>query len=214
MNLQISKYHFSVTKRVLDILVSFFGLITTLPLILVFAFLIKLTSRGPVFFLQKRTGLKGKSFTPIKFRTMKPGAEKEESKLKHRNQADGPVFKIANDPRFTKLGKFLARSGLDEIPQLINVLKGDMSMVGPRPLRPFEINKLAKEYKSRLAIKPGITSSWVINGSHNMKFKKWMELDKEYIKNATSMTDITILYKTARLMLSIVLRGLIQFSLN
>ena len=132
----------------------------------------------------------------IKFRTMKVGSEKLQNKYRSINEADGPVFKIYNDPRLTPIGKILSQTGLDEIPQLINVLKGDMSIVGPRPLPVEEAKKLTKTQKIRQLVNPGITSSWVVEGSHSLSFKKWMELDKDYVENANLTTDITISVKT------------------
>ena len=127
---------------------------------------------------------------------MKVGSEKLQNKYRSINEADGPVFKIYNDPRLTPIGKILSQTGLDEIPQLINVLKGDMSIVGPRPLPVEEAKKLTKTQKIRQLVNPGITSSWVVEGSHSLSFKKWMELDKDYVENANLTTDITISVKT------------------
>jgi len=131
-----------------------------------------------------------------KFKTMVKGADKMQSKYKNLNEADGPVFKIRNDPRYTKFGKFLSRTGLDELPQIINVLKGEMSLVGPRPLPVYEAEKLTEEQNIRLQVLPGITSSWIANGHHKHKFADWMQLDKVYVQNASLITDINILYKT------------------
>ena len=128
-------------------------------------------------------------------------AEKLKNKYKRLNQADGPVFKIYDDPRFTKIGKILSKLGLDELPQLINVLKGEMSLVGPRPLPVDEAKKLTKEQKIREMVRPGITSTWVIEGSHRLSFKKWMQLDKEYVENATFLKDLKIIIKTVFMLL-------------
>ena len=127
---------------------------------------------------------------------MAPNASKAQNHYRNLNEADGPVFKIHNDPRFTGFGKILSKTGLDELPQLVNVLKGEMSMVGPRPLPVNEAKKLTKQQRIREMVKPGITSSWVTGGSHRMSFKKWMELDADYVKNATLLTDISIIGKT------------------
>lgn len=127
---------------------------------------------------------------------MVTNADKIQNRFKNLNEADGPVFKIQNDPRFTKFGKILSKTGLDELPQLINVVKGEMSLVGPRPLPVSEAIKLTKQQKIRELVKPGITSGWVTGGSHQMPFEKWMKLDADYVQNATFTTDISIIYKT------------------
>lgn len=199
-------YHNSLQKSFLDVTLSFLGLVLLSPLFVFIAVLIKLTSRGPAFFKQKRIGKEGCVFTLIKFRTMRMGGEKEQKNLRHLNEVDGPVFKIYNDPRYTKFGKILARTGLDELPQLINVLKGEMSLVGPRPLPVYEAKKLTKEEKIRELVKPGITSSWVTSGAHNLKFREWMKLDKEYVENASLSKDLSILFKTVSMVFSLVLR--------
>jgi len=173
----------------------------TLPISVIIAVMIAVTSRGPIFFIQKRIGRNGKEFSIIKFRSMKVGAEKLRKRYFYLNEADGPVFKIRDDPRFTRIGKFLARSALDELPQFINVLRGEMSVVGPRPLPTYEAVNLPKKYRVRELINPGITSLWVINGSHNLKFKEWMKLDREYVKYGNFGTDLRVIYKTACLML-------------
>jgi lipopolysaccharide/colanic/teichoic acid biosynthesis glycosyltransferase len=131
---------------------------------------------------------------------MKVGAESLQERYFHLNEADGPVFKIRNDPRFVGIGRLLARTGLDETPQLINVIKGEMSLVGPRPLPIKEAKKLTQAQKVRELIKPGITSSWVVEGSHSLKFKKWMQLDKEYVLKAYFLKDLVILFKTTIIM--------------
>ena len=137
---------------------------------------------------------------------MRMGTEKEQKNLKHLNEADGPVFKIYNDPRYTKFGKILARTGLDELPQLINVLKGEMSWVGPRPCPVYEAKKLNLTQKVRELVNPGITSSWVTSGAHKLKFSQWMKLDAEYIKTGTLATDLSILFKTVGMVFTLVLR--------
>lgn len=192
----INPYHNSLLKRIFDIVISLFIVICLSPIIIIIGPIIKLSSQGPVLFIQKRTGKKGKVFKFIKFRTMGVGAKDQQRSLRHLNEADGPVFKIRNDPRFTKIGKLLARTGLDELPQLINVIKGEMSLVGPRPLPVVEARKLSQSQKIRELIKPGITSSWVIKGTHSMKFKEWMRLDKQYVLEASLLGDIEILFKT------------------
>jgi lipopolysaccharide/colanic/teichoic acid biosynthesis glycosyltransferase len=173
--------------------------------------LIRLANHGPVIFKQERIGEYGKRFTMYKFRTMVIGAEKLKNKYKHLNHADGPVFKIRNDPRLTGFGKILVKTGLDELPQLINVLKGEMSIVGPRPLPVYEASQLTKAQKVRELVLPGITSSWVVSGAHNLKFPEWMRLDREYVEKANILTDVSILFKTAALITSIGIRKIISF---
>lgn len=137
---------------------------------------------------------------------MLPDAESLQSKYKYRNEADGPVFKIQNDPRFTTMGKWLARSGLDELPQLFNIIKGDMAFVGPRPLPVNEASKIPKKYHKRFSVLPGITSLWVIKGTHNLSFDEWMKLDIEYINKKSLQHDLAICKKT----LSLLIRSLIN----
>jgi lipopolysaccharide/colanic/teichoic acid biosynthesis glycosyltransferase len=164
-----------------------------LPVYLFLSLLIVLFSGWPVFYTQERTGLNGKKFRIYKYRTMIKGADKKQKILKKINEADGPVFKIRNDPRLTKIGKFLSHSGLDELPQLFNVLKGDMNLIGPRPLPVFEAEKIIKKYKfKREEIKPGILSPWVLNGYHSLPFKNWMESDLSYIKNKSFLYDLKV----------------------
>lgn len=169
------------------------GLILFLsPLLLLTGLLIKIDSLGPVLFKQKRLGKRNMPFIMYKFRTMINDAESKKDSLKMFNEAEGPVFKIKEDPRFTKFGKILANFGLDELPQLINVLKGEMSFVGPRPLPLQEAAKIPKKYQRRTDILPGITSLWVIKGGHALSFKNWMELDIWYIKHKSLWLDIKI----------------------
>jgi lipopolysaccharide/colanic/teichoic acid biosynthesis glycosyltransferase len=194
--MEANLYHSSLVKIALDSLVSFFGILLLSPAIITIAVLVKITSKGPIFFLQRRVGKDGKVFRIVKFRTMVSNASKIQNRYRYLNEADGVVFKIHNDPRFTWFGKYLARSGFDELPQLFNVLKGEMSMVGPRPLPVYEANKLDRLQKFRNLVKPGVTSTWVINGAHKLPFRKWMELDRKYVMNASLGGDVVILIKT------------------
>ncbi|NCO31794.1 sugar transferase [bacterium] len=176
-------------------------LLITLPLWIVFYFLIKLTSPGFFLFKQKRSGKDKKPFFIYKFRTMVENAEDLKSKIYNLNEANGPVFKIHNDPRYTKFGRLLAHSGLDELPQLINVIKGDMAFVGPRPLPVNEAKKVPKKYERRFSILPGMTSLWVIRGADHSSFKKWMKDDLEYIKNKSFWYDLKIIILTVWMLL-------------
>lgn len=167
-----------------------------LPIFFLLSFLIFIFSGRPIFFRQNRSGQKKKSFLIYKFRTMYTNAEKKKEKYVHLNQADGPVFKIKNDPRFTKLGKFLSYTALDELPQLINIIKGEMAFVGPRPLPIDEAKKIPIKYQNRFFVLPGITSLWVVNGGHKLSFDEWMQLDLWYVKHKSLLVDIQISLRT------------------
>jgi exopolysaccharide biosynthesis polyprenyl glycosylphosphotransferase len=186
-----------VTKRVIDFIGSAALLIALAPLFAVVAWLIRMDSPGPVFFMQERIGLNKRPFRLIKFRTMLNGADEQQATLEHLNEAVGPVFKIKNDPRITPLGKFLRRFSVDELPQLVNVLKGDMSLVGPRPLPVRDFDRFdAQWHKRRLSVKPGITCLWQVNGRSNVNFDHWVQMDLEYIDNWSLSLDLKILLKT------------------
>jgi exopolysaccharide biosynthesis polyprenyl glycosylphosphotransferase len=184
-------------KRGIDIFVSLISLVLLAPLFPVLALLVKADSSGPVFFVQERVGFGKRRFRLYKFRTMVQGAEKKMAALGHLNEVSGPVFKIKNDPRLTRVGKFLRKTSIDELPQLINVLKGDMSLVGARPLPVRDYNGFDEDWhRRRFSVRPGITCFWQINGRSYISFAKWMELDMEYIDNWSLGLDLTILLKT------------------
>jgi len=183
-------------KRSLDIVVSLVGLVLLAPLLLLIAVVIKLNSPGPLFFKQERNGMNGRKFRLLKFRSMVVGAEGMQEELLALNEMDGPVFKIKNDPRMTKIGKFLRKFSLDELPQLINVLKGDMSLVGPRPPIPGEVTNYEAWQRRRLSMRPGITCFWQISGRNEIDFEQWMKLDLEYIDNWSLWLDLKILLNT------------------
>ena len=186
-----------VAKRAFDILISFLLIIILAPIYLCVAVLIKVTSPGPIFFIQERIGLNKRRFRLIKFRTMVPGAEQQQAKLESLNEARGPTFKIKNDPRVTPLGRFLRRTSLDEIPQLCNVLQGDMSLVGPRPLPVRDYHGFNRDWhRRRFSVRPGISCLWQISGRSNLSFAKWMRLDMEYIDHWTFWLDLRILALT------------------
>ncbi|MBN3038427.1 MAG: sugar transferase [Candidatus Omnitrophica bacterium] len=185
-----------LAKRTFDLFSSFMGLLFLSPLLVLTGILVKITSRGPVLFKQKRLGVNGRIFTLFKFRTMYSDAEKELSKLEHLNEMDGPVFKIKSDPRITPLGKFLRRSSIDELPQLFNVLLGQMSIVGPRPPLPSEVNRYEHWQARRLSLRPGLTCLWQVNGRNKISFEQWVELDLKYIDNWSLWLDFKILMKT------------------
>ena len=189
-----------LAKRAFDFLASLLLIILLSPLFLVVAFLIKLTSPGgPVFFVQERIGLRKRKIKVIKFRTMVPGAERSLTALERYNEASGPVFKIKNDPRVTFLGRFLRKASIDELPQLFNVLKGDMSLVGPRPLPLRDYAGFSQDWhRRRFSVKPGITCLWQVYGrsSLSLPFEKWMQMDMDYIDHWSLWLDCKILAQT------------------
>ncbi|HSU82406.1 MAG TPA: sugar transferase, partial [Thermoanaerobaculia bacterium] len=164
--------------------------------------LVKLTSRGAVLYRQTRCGLNGRSFTLYKFRTMVADAHERRQEFLHLNEMNGPVFKLKSDPRVTRLGRLLRRFSLDELPQLWNVLRGDMSLVGPRPPIPEEVAQYQRWQRRRLAMKPGLTCLWQISGRNDVDFDRWMQLDLEYIDSWSPMLDLKILLKTVPVVLS------------
>ena len=188
-------------KIFLDFTISLLFLIVISPFLLLIAFLIKLDG-GPVFFLQKRMGLYGRHFMCLKFRTMVVNAEKMQASLMDMNEQEGPVFKIKNDPRVTKIGRFLRKTSLDEFPQFINVLKGDMAIVGPRPPIPSEVKQYKRWQNRRLSMKPGITCIWQVSGRNNIPFEQWMKLDMQYIDTWSLKLDLIILLKTVKVVFS------------
>lgn len=192
---KLKRLLYLLTNSLLALLLLMF----CLPVILLLGLLIKLEDGGSVFFIQRRLGKSGKIFRMYKMRTMVKGADRLKDKYIHLNEADGPVFKIYKDPRHTKIGRFMAWTGLDELPQLINIIKGEMAFVGPRPLPVKEAEKVPLKYKKRFSILPGITSTWVISGSHNLSFKQWMELDLEYIEKKSFWFDVKIIFLTVNL---------------
>lgn len=183
-------------KRPLDVAASLVGLALLSPVFLVLAVMVKRDSKGPVFFRQMRVGKDGKEFEFYKFRSMVQDAEELKCKLMHLNELEGPVFKISNDPRITKSGRFLRRTSLDELPQLFNVLKGDMSLVGPRPPLPAEVANYESWQRQKLSVLPGITCLWQISGRNHIGFTEWMRLDIEYIRRQSFGVDMKILART------------------
>jgi len=183
-------------RRGLDVAGSLLMLIITSPLIVLLTLLIRLETPGPVIYRQVRCGLNGRKFTLYKFRSMVQDAEKRQGELAVFNLMSGPVFKMRDDPRITRVGRFLRRTSLDELPQLINVLKGDMSFVGPRPPIPEEVEKYKGWQRRRLSMKPGITGLWQVSGRNQIDFENWMKLDLEYIDKWSLWLDLKILLKT------------------
>ncbi|MCG8605135.1 sugar transferase, partial [bacterium] len=183
-------------KRTIDIVLSIVLLIVFVPIIIFACVAIKTSSKGPLFFTQIRSGLNGRKFKLFKFRTMIAGAEIKKKQLEKMNEMDGPVFKIRRDPRITPIGAFLRKFSIDEIPQLINVLKGDMSIVGPRPPLPVEVELYKMWQRRRLSLKPGLTCIWQVSGRNKIKFERWMEMDLEYIDKWSLWLDVKIVFKT------------------
>jgi exopolysaccharide biosynthesis polyprenyl glycosylphosphotransferase len=186
-----------VAKRLIDILASTGFLIALAPLFAIVALLIKSDSPGPVFFVQERVGFNKRRFRMLKFRTMVVEADLRQQMFEHLNEAEGPVFKIKSDPRITRVGKFLRRFSIDELPQFFNVLKGDMSLVGPRPLPVRDVDRIDIQWhKRRFSIKPGITCLWQVNGRSNIGFNEWVRMDLDYIDKWSLGLDLLILMKT------------------
>ncbi|GBD95964.1 MAG TPA: sugar transferase [Nitrospirae bacterium] len=186
-----------VTKRAIDLILASVLITLTLPLMVFAAIATKLTSPGPVLFIQERIGYNKRVFRFYKFRTMEAGAEKQQAQLEHLNEMDGPVFKIQNDPRITRVGKWLRKWSIDELPQLFNVIKGDMSLVGPRPLPLRDFNNFEKDWQHRrCSVLPGMTCTWQVNGRNKISFEDWITLDMAYIDNWKVTDDLKILCKT------------------
>jgi exopolysaccharide biosynthesis polyprenyl glycosylphosphotransferase len=187
-------------KRLLDIVISATTLVILAPAMILTAIAIKLTSRGPVLFVQKRVGLSKRVFNIYKFRTMVMDAEKRLAQIEHLNEVSGPVFKIKSDPRITPIGRFLRKTSIDELPQLLNVLKGDMSLVGPRPLQMRDYELFTEGgpdwQRCRFSVRPGITCLWQVNGRSAIPFEQWMELDQQYVRKWSLWLDMQILMKT------------------
>lgn len=183
-------------KRAVDIVTSIFFLIALSPILVAAAIAVKLTSPGPLLYIQDRVGKDGRAFRFAKFRSMRDGAHTELDDLRHLNEVDGPVFKIREDPRITPVGRFMRKYSIDELPQLFHVLTGSMSLVGPRPPIPAEVATYDEWQKQRLSVKPGITCIWQVSGRSDLDFETWVELDVEYIRTWKPSLDFLILLKT------------------
>ena len=196
-NIDESKKRFyEICKRGIDIIGAGSGLLLLSPVIAIVACAVKFTSKGPIFFSQKRVGKNGQLFDMYKFRSMVVNAEELKEKLAHQNEMSGPMFKMKDDPRVTKVGKFIRKTSLDELPQLWNVLKGDMSLVGPRPSLPKEVKQFEKWMYKRLTVKPGLTCYWQVSGRNNIDFEDWMKLDISYVEHRNLWIDIKLIFKT------------------
>jgi exopolysaccharide biosynthesis polyprenyl glycosylphosphotransferase len=187
-------YYF--VKRSIDLILSFIGVIAFSPMMLIVAIAIKLDSKGPAIFSQMRVGKNGKLFKMYKFRSMVDEAEELLDNLRSKNEMTGPMFKIKKDPRVTRVGKFIRKTSIDELPQLFNVIKGDMSLVGPRPNLPHEVAKFTEYQKTKLIVKPGLTCYWQVMGRSNIDFEDWMKLDIKYIEDRNTFLDLKLIFKT------------------
>lgn len=188
-----------VLKTMGDIYFSVLALVLLLPLLLLFGMIIKIGSKGPVIFSQERIGLRGRKFMMYKFRTMVVDAEAQLKRFSTLNEADGPVFKIKNDPRVTRFGRFLRKTGLDELPQLYNVIRGEMSLIGPRPPLEEEVKQYDRWQLQRLSVKPGISCTWqILQDRNDVSFEEWMKMDKHYIDNWNILKDIALFFKTVK----------------
>ena len=190
-----------LAKRALDLVLALVLLVLLSPLVALLALLIRLTSRGPVFYRQTRCGLGGRKFTLYKFRSMRADADLRREELEALNEVDGPVFKIAHDPRCTAIGRLMRKFSLDELPQLLNIIEGDMSFVGPRPPLPEEVEKYERWQRRRLRMPPGLTCLWALEGRSRLSFRRWMELDLDYIDHWSLALDCKILLKTVPIVL-------------
>jgi exopolysaccharide biosynthesis polyprenyl glycosylphosphotransferase len=189
-------------KRAIDIAASASALLILAPLLLVVAALIKITSRGPILFRQVRVGLHGRQFNMLKFRSMVVDAEKLMAKLAAQNEQTGPVFKMKRDPRITAVGRFIRKYSIDELPQLINVLRGDMTLVGPRPALSSEVARYEAWQRRRLSVRPGLTCVWQVSGRNDVPFEQWMYLDMQYIDHWNLAQDVGLILKTVPVVLT------------
>ena len=195
------KYYYFIVKRFIDIVGALVGIIFLLPIMLGTAIAIKLDSKGNIVFAQKRVGLNGKIFKMYKFRSMISNAEELKKELMIKNEMSGPMFKIKEDPRVTSVGRIIRKTSIDELPQLFNVLKGNMSLVGPRPNLPKEVSCFKLYHKQKLLAKPGLTCYWQVRGRNSIGFEEWMELDIKYIEERNTWIDIKLIVKTVFVLL-------------
>jgi len=183
-------------KRLLDILVSAMALVVLAPILVAAALAVALTSPGPIFFAQERVGMRGRPFRMLKFRSMLVNAEQLKAELLHRNERSGPAFKLRGDPRVTRVGRWLRKYSVDELPQLVNVLRGEMSLVGPRPALPDEVAHYAAWQRRRLSVRPGLTCVWQVSGRDAVSFGSWMVMDMRYIDHWSLGKDLRLILRT------------------
>jgi lipopolysaccharide/colanic/teichoic acid biosynthesis glycosyltransferase len=196
-----NKHTYEFLKRILDIICSLTALIVLFPILVAVSIVIRIESNGPIIFSQDRVGRYGVIFKMYKFRSMVVNAEELKENLTNKNERSGPMFKIKNDPRITRFGRFIRRTSIDELPQLINILKGDMSIVGPRPSLPKEIESLEDWMLKRLDVKPGLTCYWQVLGRNNIQFDEWMQLDIKYVHDRGILVDAILILKTFSVLL-------------
>ena len=194
-----SRFIYHGMKRLFDIIAAACGIVILSPLMIIIAFLIKYEDHGPIFYKQVRVGKNGKPFKIYKFRSMFVNADQMLAKLKEQNDVEGPMFKMKNDPRVTKIGNFIRKHSLDELPQFFNVIKGNMSLVGPRPPLPTEVAKYSEYDKQRLYVTPGCTGLWQATERNEVGFSEMVQLDLEYIKKANFLFDLWIIWKTIKI---------------
>ena len=193
---------YRAVKRFFDVILSILAMVVLSPVFLITAIAIKHEDGGPVVFAQDRSGLNGTAFKMYKFRSMVKNAPELHGSLLDKNELDGPAFKLKNDPRITRVGRFIRKSSIDELPQLINIIKGDMSIVGPRPLPVYETEQCNEYQNQRLFMKPGLTCYWQVMGRNDIGFDEWVELDLKYIKRAGFFTDLGLIIMTFGAVLS------------
>ena len=196
-----SRFIYHSMKRLFDIVAATCGIVILSPLMIIIAVLIKAEDHGPVFYKQVRVGKNGKTFKMYKFRSMFVNADKMLDRLKDQNDVDGPMFKMKDDPRVTKIGHFIRKHSLDELPQFLNVLKGDMSLVGPRPPLPSEVAEYSEYDKQRLFVTPGCTGLWQATERNEVGFNEMVQLDIQYIKRASFIFDLWIIWKTVEIVI-------------
>jgi len=190
------KQLYEFLKRAIDMICSLIGLMVLMPILLVVAIIIKIESKGPIIFAQYRVGKYGKVFKMYKFRSMVSNAEELKEKLANENERTGPMFKMKNDPRITHIGKFIRKTSIDELPQLVNILKGEMSIVGPRPSLLNEVKQFEDWMLKRLNVKPGLTCYWQVAGRNDIEFEEWMKLDIKYVNERNILIDSILILKT------------------
>lgn len=197
-----AKKGYLIAKRIFDVVMSLIALVVLSPVCLITAIAIWVEDKGPVIFTQDRNGLNGVVFRMYKFRSMCINAPEMHKDLLEKNELDGPAFKLKDDPRVTKVGRFIRKTSIDELPQLINIIKGDMSIVGPRPLPTYETAQCNEYQNQRLLVRPGLTCYWQCSGRNDIPFDEWMELDLKYVREASFLVDIKIILMTVKAVIS------------
>lgn len=202
LNLQTERRGYCLAKRLMDITLCALAFAALMPLFAIVILAIRADSEGAALYKQKRVGKNGKTFIMYKFRSMCKDAERQFKNLEHLNEVEGPAFKIRNDPRVTRVGAFIRRTCIDELPQLVNIIKGDMSIVGPRPPLPDEVRRYSLHQRQRLRVKPGLTCYWQVSGQKDISFDSWVEMDLRYIREQNLWIDTRVIFKTLHVALS------------